>query len=120
MAIGLPAGRLRPLGGIRGWILPTAFMILIAFVFLVPLYWLVLSSFRQADRIFANAGDFVPSAITLDNFTNLFSEAPFVRWFTNSVILSAGATIGSLVVVTMAAYPLARLRFRGRNAIFFR
>ena len=119
MAIGLPTGRLRPLGGSRGWILPTALMILIAFVFLVPLYWLVLSSFRQADRIFADAGDFVPSSITLDNFTNLFSEAPFVRWFTNSVILSAGSTIGSLVVVTMAAYPLARLRFRGRNAIFF-
>ena len=36
-------------------------MVLIAFVFLVPLYWLVLSSFRPADRIFADAGDFVPS-----------------------------------------------------------
>ena len=110
---------LRPVGrGVRHWILPTALMVLIAFVFLVPLYWLVLSSFRPSDRIFADAGDFFPNAITLDNFTRLFTDAPFVRWFTNSFILTAGATIGSLVVITMAAYPLARLRFRGRNVLF--
>ena len=107
-----------PESGARGRILPTTFMFVLAVIFMVPLYWLVLSSFRPSERIFADAGDFIPNAVTLDNFTRLFTDAPFVTWFTNSFLLTAGATIGSLVVITMAAYPLARLRFRGRNVLF--
>jgi ABC-type glycerol-3-phosphate transport system permease component len=41
-----------------------------------------------------------------------------VAWFINSVILAVGSTLGSMIVVTMAAYPLARIRFPFRNAIF--
>ncbi len=108
----------RPEGRGRGRILPTALMVVLAIVFMVPLYWLLMSSFRPSERIFADAGDFIPDALTLDNFKRLFADAPFVTWFTNSFILTAGATIGSLVVITMAAYPLARLHFRGRNVLF--
>ena len=91
----------------------------LAVVFLVPFYFLIISALRPADRIFADAGQFLPtSGLTFENFGALFRETPFVRWFINSVIIAGGSVIGSVAVVTMAAYPLARLRFRGRNAIF--
>jgi ABC-type glycerol-3-phosphate transport system permease component len=93
-------------------------MAILAFLSLIPLYWLVVSSFRPAQRIFADASQFIPTTVTFDNFVALFRDAPFVRWFTNSFILTAGATLGSIVVVTMAAYPLARLRFPFRNTLF--
>ena len=110
----------RPEGKGRNRILPTALMVVLAIVFMVPLYWLLMSSFRPSERIFADAGDFIPDALTLDNFKRLFADAPFVTWFTNSFDPAhlVGATIGSLVVITMAAYPLARLHFRGRNVLF--
>lgn len=99
-------------------LLPTLFMVFLAILFVIPLYWLVVTSFRPANRIFADASQLIPTSVTLDNFIALFRDAPFVRWFTNSFILTAGSAIGSLVVVTMAAYPLSRLQFPFRNTIF--
>jgi ABC-type glycerol-3-phosphate transport system permease component len=99
-------------------LLPTLLMALLAVLFMIPLYWLVVTAFRPADRIFADASQLIPTSVTIENFVALFRDAPFVRWFTNSFIITAGSTIGSLVVVTMAAYPLSRLRFPFRNTIF--
>jgi len=102
----------------RNQAIATAITALVTLAFVIPLYWLVLSSFRPAQRIFADAGNLVPSAPTLANFAALFDETLIISWFINSVILAAGSTIGSLIVVTMAAYPLSRMEFKGRNAIF--
>lgn len=96
----------------------TAAVSAVALVFLVPFYWLLISALRPANRIFADAGNFLPAAVTLENFRGLFQETGIVAWFTNSVILAAGSTIGSLIVVTMAAYALAKIRFPFRNTIF--
>jgi ABC-type glycerol-3-phosphate transport system permease component len=103
-----------------GWkkVLTTAIITVIAAIFLVPFYWLLISSLRPANRIFADSGDFLPSGPTLQNFETLFNNTPVVTWFTNSVILAAGSAIGSMVVVTMAAYALARIKFPFRNTIF--
>lgn len=90
----------------------------IAAVFLIPFYWLLITALRPANRIFADAGDFLPTSVTLENFDALFQETPIFMWFTNSVILAAGSAIGSMIVVTMAAYALARIRFPFRNTIF--
>jgi ABC-type glycerol-3-phosphate transport system permease component len=98
--------------------LATAAVTLLALIFLVPFYFLIVSALRPAARIFADAGQLFPSTLTLQNFTALFRDTPFARWFLNSMILAVGSVVGSVTVVTMAAYPLARLRFRGRNAIF--
>jgi ABC-type glycerol-3-phosphate transport system permease component len=102
----------------RRRIIVTGLVSVVAVAFLIPFYWLVVSSLRQPERIFADAGQFFPSSVTLQNFRTVFAETPVVAWFTNSVILAVGSTIGSLVVVTMAAYALARIRFPFRNTIF--
>jgi ABC-type glycerol-3-phosphate transport system permease component len=96
----------------------TGIVAVIAGVFLIPFYWMLLTSTRDASRIFSEASNFLPSEPTLRNFEVLFDETPIVTWFTNSLILAAGSAIGSIVVVTMAAYALARIRFPFRNAIF--
>lgn len=99
-------------------IVVTGIVAVIAGIFLVPFYWMVLTSTRDASRIFSEASNFVPSEPTLRNFEALFNETPVGTWFTNSLILAAGSAVGSIVVVTMAAYALARIRFPFRNAIF--
>lgn len=96
----------------------TGLVAVLAGVFLIPFYWMLVTSTRQADRIFADASQFLPTAPTLANFEALYAETPIITWFTNSLILAAGSAILSMVVVTMGAYALSRFRFRFRNAIF--
>ena len=96
----------------------TSVVAVVAIAFLIPFYWLLVSSLREPQRIFADAGQFFPSSLTLQNFRTVFNETPVVSWFANSVILTVGSTVGSLVVVTMAAYALAQIRFPFRNTIF--
>jgi putative chitobiose transport system permease protein len=55
---------------------------------------------------------------TFDWFRRVFVEIPFSTYFKNSVIISALAVIGTVIVSILAAYPLARLSFRGKNLIF--
>ena len=102
---------------VHRWII-TGVMAAAAAAFLIPFYWLLISTLRPAERIFADAGQFLPTAFTLENFAALFDETPIISWFANSVILAAGSAIGSLLVVTMAAYPLARIKFPGRTTVF--
>jgi ABC-type glycerol-3-phosphate transport system permease component len=121
-----PPSRRQDTGGTGGFLtrdrrarwFATAAVSVLAVAFLVPFYFLIISALRPATRIFADAGQLIPSTLTLDNFTALFRETTFSRWFLNSLILATGSVVGSVTVVTMAAYPLARLKFRGRNAIF--
>jgi ABC-type glycerol-3-phosphate transport system permease component len=111
-----PSGGFRPARYKR--IITTGIITVISVIFLIPFYWLLISSLRPANRIFADAGDFLPSGPTLRNFETLFNNTPVVTWFMNSVILAAGSAIGSMIVVTMAAYALARVKFPFRNTIF--
>ncbi|AYY14073.1 carbohydrate ABC transporter permease [Actinobacteria bacterium YIM 96077] len=113
-----PDGRRRRFPGGHKKVLATAGVGVVALIFLVPFYWLFISALRPSNRIFADAGSFFPSTLTLDNFRALAQETPIGTWFMNSIILTAGSAIGSMVVVTMAAYALAKIEFPFRNTIF--
>jgi ABC-type glycerol-3-phosphate transport system permease component len=77
-------------------------MAALAALFMLPFYWLLISSVRPANRIFADAGRLIPYSVTLENFRTMLNDVPIVTWFANSLILAAGSTIGSIAVVTMA------------------
>jgi ABC-type glycerol-3-phosphate transport system permease component len=102
----------------RKKVITTAIMTVVAIAFMIPFYWLLISALRPGNRVFADADQFFPTTITLSNFQVLFEETPILVWFANSMILAGGTVIGSLVIVTMAAYALAKLTFPFRNAIF--
>jgi ABC-type glycerol-3-phosphate transport system permease component len=93
--------------------------LIISVVFLIPIYWMVVSSFRPQGELFTNMTNLVPSDLTLDNYIRLFQEQPYARWFFNSVTQSLGFAAVSVALCTMAGYALAKYRFRGNNAIFF-
>ncbi len=102
-------------------ILLTLLFAFIAFLFFVPLYWMVLNSFRPQPEIFASGANLFPTdtIYTLSIYQRLFTEVPFVRWFTNSVLQSLGYGIVSVALCTMGGYALAKYRFFGRNVLFF-
>jgi putative chitobiose transport system permease protein len=95
----------------------------IALVMLMPLLWLVSTSLKSpSENIFQFPPQFLPQQPTLQNFANVWADfgngIPFLRYFWNSVLV-AGLTVGlNLIFCALAAYPLARLEFKGREVIF--
>ncbi|MBK8030742.1 MAG: carbohydrate ABC transporter permease [Anaerolineae bacterium] len=99
-------------------ILLTLFFILLTIGFIFPLYWMVVSSLRPDGRIFVDAFDLLPSALSLDSYRTLFEEEPFGRWMLNSVLQTGGFAITALFLCTTGGYALAKFKFRGRNLLF--
>ncbi len=101
------------------WI-QTAFLFVLAVVFLIPLAWMLVTSVRSDAEITRGVISWVPRPFTLDNYKQILSDAqnPIGRWFFNSALVSVVATALTLVVTSLAAYALSRLQFPGREAIF--
>ncbi|MBE9076645.1 carbohydrate ABC transporter permease [Romeria aff. gracilis LEGE 07310] len=94
-------------------------MMVIAIAMLLPLFWLVSTAFKSpSENIFEFPPRFIPQQPTLNNFVSVWQTNPFGRYFFNSTLIAV-ITVGlNLVFCSLAAYPLARLAFRGREVIF--
>lgn len=92
--------------------------VFISVLFLIPFYWMVISSIRDPNRIFADFGNILPTSFNPASYLRLFQERPFVQWFSNSIILTIGYAVTSMVVCLLGGYALAHYRFRGRNLVF--
>jgi multiple sugar transport system permease protein len=86
---------------------------------LLPFVWMVASSLKSEKQIFADPLKLLPSAPTLAAYTGIWQELPFGRLFLNSVVFAGGVTVVSVLFDSLAAYALARLRFRGREVAFW-
>jgi multiple sugar transport system permease protein len=84
-----------------------------------PLYWMFGTSFKPSGDIFASPPKWIPNPWILGNYHDVFTLLPFGRFFVNSVIVSGAIVVLNIVFDTMAAYAFAKLRFPGRNLIFF-
>jgi multiple sugar transport system permease protein len=95
--------------------------ILLALVFGLPLLFMIISSFKPDLQIFADLTSlkaFLPvGQLTLDNYTGVFERVPFARFLMNSIMISV-VTVGlGLIVNSMAAFALSRMKFRGQKLI---
>ncbi|MCC7368911.1 MAG: carbohydrate ABC transporter permease [Chloroflexi bacterium] len=91
-------------------VLGTALVIVI-----FPLYWMLLTAFDPPTLSYSAKISLLPKRITLDAFAQLIREYPFMLWMWNSAAVSMITTLLAVVVGTMAAYSLARLRYPGRG-----
>ncbi|GAB91129.1 carbohydrate ABC transporter permease [Gordonia rhizosphera] len=85
---------------------------------LAPVYWMVVSAFRDPAYIFDTTP--WPTHVTFSNFTGVFSTASgnhFARAMINSVIIGAATTVIALIAGVFTAYALARMDFRGKNVV---
>jgi putative chitobiose transport system permease protein len=91
----------------------------IALVMLLPLIWLTSTAFKSpTENIFQFPPQFIPQQPTVQNFVKVWQTNPFGRYLFNSSVVAV-LTVGlNLLLCSLAAYPLARLQFRGRELIF--
>ncbi len=93
-------------------------LLLLALAMLVPLLWLVSTSLKgPAENIFTSPPALLPTQPSLEAYGRLFSGSPMGTYLLNSTIVSSLAVLANLLFCSLAAYPLARLRFAGRGLV---
>jgi alpha-1,4-digalacturonate transport system permease protein len=101
-----------------GSIVRTTFLLVMTFIILAPVLWFVLSSFKDATELGARPPKIFPTEWAFSNYTEAFQMYNYMRYFTNSVIVTSLATILTLIINSMAAYAFAKYNFRGRDGLF--
>ena len=85
--------------------------------YLFPIYWMLISGFKTQSEIFATPPSFFPRAPTLAAFRFVVEEQNILRFLRNSVLIAAPVTLLTLVLSTMGAYAMARLRSRAVDVV---
>ena len=90
-------------------------LIVLSVIWLFPIAWVVLTSFRGEGTAFVNY--FIPKTWTFDNYTKLFTQStfPFGQWFLNTLIVATLSCIISTFITVAMAYSLSRIKFKHRN-----
>jgi putative chitobiose transport system permease protein len=109
--------RRRQLVGNAAWyVILTALAVITVFPFL----WMLLTSLKgPLDPIASVPPQLLPGHPTLANYERVLASLPILRFFFNSITVSVIVCVLNVLVSAMAAYPLAKMRFRGRDAIFY-
>lgn len=85
---------------------------------LLPIFWLISSSFKESGEIFAYPPSIIPRNVTFENYKRLFAEVPFSRYFINSVFVATASTLMSLFFCSLSGFAFAKYNFKGRSLLF--
>ncbi|OOG28400.1 ABC transporter permease [Enterococcus casseliflavus] len=97
------------------------FLLLMTTIWLVPLLYGVLTSFKSEMELMTAGFKILPIEWVLTNYTELLvnnTSTPLVRWFLNSMLIAISHTLLVLIVVSFSAFAYSRLHFRGKNVLF--
>ena len=100
-----------------GRALLVAILVALVVVFLYPLIFMALNSMKDKIEYYSNAFA-LPSAPTLDNYIALFNKFGIGRYLGNTLIISAGSLVLTLVCALFASYAFARMKFRGKSPAY--
>ena len=88
-------------------------------VYLMPFLWLIRSSLMSTGQIFKMPLEWIPKPFKWDNYRQALTAMPFAKYFLNTVLIVVLVEAGTLLTAPMAAFAFSRLRWRGRDTIFF-
>ena len=95
-------------------------LILVCILSLIPFLWLLSTALKgRSENIFAYPPVFIPKDFTLENFKEVLRLVPIVKYVINSFIVAASTVILNVILSALAAYPLARMEFKGKKIAFF-
>jgi multiple sugar transport system permease protein len=93
-------------------------VLVIAAAMLLPLVWMLLTSFKPEPEIVQFPPRLWPDSFTVQHYVDVWERIPFARLYLNTIIFAGGVTVISLTLDAMTAYALARLDFPGRDVVF--
>ncbi|WP_240665883.1 carbohydrate ABC transporter permease [Agromyces sp. LHK192] len=113
-----PVGRRRPAGSPWRRVLFFGALSVLAVPFVFPTWWMITSSLKPINEIFAFPPELWPSNPTLDGYVEAFTAQPFAQQYFNSMYIAILVTAGTMLCSAMAGYAFARIRFRGQGVLF--
>jgi multiple sugar transport system permease protein len=90
----------------------------LAIVMIIPMVWMVITSFETLNETRHFPPILVPSSVQWRNYTDVLQQAPFARWFLNTLIVTVVVVAGNLLFCSLAGYAFARIKFFGRDVAF--
>ena len=94
-------------------------LILVSVTTAYPLLWMVAVSLQAPGAELSGFRVLLPSSVTLESYRVVFLETGFLRAFLNSVFVTVGVTAGQVFTSSLAAFSFSRLRWKGRDQVFF-
>ncbi|MBO5521052.1 MAG: carbohydrate ABC transporter permease, partial [Eubacterium sp.] len=94
------------------------FLIILAFIMLIPFAWMISSSLKLEKDVFAFPIQWIPTDPQWSNYSEIWKKVPLVTGFLNSTKLTIIVTILQILTSSFAAYAFAKLEFKGRNLVF--
>ncbi|MGN7383283.1 MULTISPECIES: carbohydrate ABC transporter permease [unclassified Paenibacillus] len=95
------------------------FLTLLAIITIVPFLWTLSTSLKgQNETIFSMPPKLIPENFTFENYLTVWNSLPIPLYLWNSIVLAFFGVLLPLIFCSLAAFPLARMRFKGRNFIF--
>lgn len=95
-------------------------IIFICILSIIPFVWLLSTALKgRSENIFAYPPVFIPHDFTLDNFKQVLKLVPILHYILNSLIVAFMAVVFNVLFAALAAYPLARMEFKGKKIVFF-
>ena len=94
------------------------FILALALLVVFPFYWMIITSLKQNDEIRATVQTFFPNIVMWSNYVHVLQVFDFTIYMRNTIIVAIFSTIGTLLTTIFAAFAFARLRFKGRDAVF--
>lgn len=93
---------------------------LVASITILPFLWTLITSLKGPhDSVVAVPLQLIPQDPTLANYVRVWTQLPMANFFANSIIVSVSTTVLNVLITALAAYPFAKMKFRGRDAIFY-
>jgi putative chitobiose transport system permease protein len=94
-------------------------LIILLIISVGPFLWLLSTALKSStENLFKFPPDLLPKHPTLDSMKAVFKTIPFMTYLINSVIIALIQVVLNVVLACLAAYPLARMKFKGKNIIF--
>lgn len=90
-----------------------------AAVIVVPLFWMISTSLKGTDALFAYPPEWIPRPPVWRNYIDAWRMLPFGRFLLNTLFITVLAMAAELLTTSLVAYGFARFQFRGRNVLFF-
>src|SRR4051812_40509151 len=94
-------------------VLKHSLLILLCCIAIFPLYWMIISSFKNPGEIFGTS--LIPQNLTFENYVYAFQQMPIIKMLINSVIISGVIAIAQIITSVLFAYAIIRWDFKGKN-----
>ena len=94
-------------------------LLIVSSLFLLfPFFWMMSSSLKLDQDVFANPIQWLPSEPVWSNYTNIWTRIPLITYLQNTSFLTISVTLLQLLTSSFAAYAFSKLEFKGRNTMF--